>query len=157
ATSTWHMHNSRLSSRANLAPFFLACAMWLLVRTFGAARKRQPFLGLAIVAGAIYGLGFHTYIPYRLSPLLIAGVAVYFLLRARPEGWTAGFYKCAAIFATVALAVAAPLLIYFLQHPGALSARSSQVSVFNVANPVFAIANNVWLTVHMFFLNGDTN
>jgi 4-amino-4-deoxy-L-arabinose transferase-like glycosyltransferase len=149
ATSTWHLFNSRLSSRANLAPLFLICALHLLILGSRRARKGLPFERFILAAGVLCGLGFHTYLSYRVAPLLFAAVLIYY---ASPRSW-----KVAGIFLGTALVTAAPLLVYFAEHPTAAVARTSQVSVWSEANPLGAIAKNSWETAQMFFLHGDNN
>src|SRR5262245_27530320 len=67
ATSTWHLNFSRIGLRAISAPLFLVWSVYLLV--LGLRRKSMPMLA---AAGVVYGLGFHTYTAYRVTPLLIA-------------------------------------------------------------------------------------
>jgi hypothetical protein len=60
--SFWHVNFSRIGLRAIAAPCFLTWSMYLLL---GGVRKAR--LGLVLLAGAAYGLGFYTYIAYRLA------------------------------------------------------------------------------------------
>src|SRR5882724_4139238 len=74
ATSTWHLFNSRLTSRANAAPMFLALTLYLMFLTADRIRAGRPYLASALLAGVAYGLGFHTYTSFRLTPALIFAV-----------------------------------------------------------------------------------
>ena len=157
ATSFWHLVLSRLSVRAISAPCFLVWAVYFLVAAIGRLRQGKPYGGMMLTAGILYGLGFHTYIPYRASPVLIAGLFVYWFLQSRREGWTAAFGRACGVFLAAAFAAASPLLIYFMRHPAAFAERTSQVSVFATQHPVLEIANNALKTALMFFTAGDTN
>ena len=141
ATSFWHMLLSREAFRAVAAPCFLTWTVYLLL----AARRRPALLA---AAGIVYGLGFYTYLAYRATPLLL-------ILFLRREGW-----KRAALFATVAAVVAAPLAVYFAGHPGTFFSRTSQIAVWNSRPPAAAAAEalrNTWRTARMFFTHGDYN
>jgi hypothetical protein len=70
ATSFWHINFSRIAFRAILAPCSLVWSVYLLLRMIR-ARKLLVSSLLAISAGIIYGLGFYTYISFRITPLLI--------------------------------------------------------------------------------------
>ena len=157
ATSYWHLTFSRMALRANAAGFFLAWGLFLLV----AAVRRLPKGKLGVVmmalAGVAYGLGFHTYIAYRATPLLVAIMLVYYLRRARKENWGSTFWKGSAAFLAATLVVVLPLLVYFAQNPGTFFGRTAQVSVTNDSNPALSVAVNIWKTAMMFFVSGDTN
>jgi len=138
ATSFWHVLLSREAFRSIAAPCFLAWSVWLLL----AGARRPRWLALA---GAVYGLGFYTYLAYRATPLLLA-------LLLRRVGW-----RRAALFVAVAAVVAAPLAVYFAAHPGAFFGRAEQVSVWRSPHPAVETALNLWRTARMFFTRGDYN
>jgi 4-amino-4-deoxy-L-arabinose transferase-like glycosyltransferase len=142
ATSFWHMLLSREAFRAIAAPCFLTWAVYLLL-----AARRRPLL--AALAGAVYGLGFYTYIAYRATPLLVA-------LLLRRASW-----KRAGVFVAAAALVAAPLAVYFATHPGTFFGRTSQVSVWRTQGSASQAAVeavlNTWRTARMFFTKGDYN
>ena len=66
ATSFWHVNFSRIDFRAILVPFVLVFLFYFLFRGF----RTRKFLDFAI-AGLFFGLGFHTYISFRVAALLI--------------------------------------------------------------------------------------
>ena len=142
ATSFWHLNFSRISLRGILAPCLLAWAIYLLL--VGIRRSRWWLVALA---GVVYGLGFYTYMAYRVTPLLIALV-----LLARKPGW-----RAAGAFAAPAVVVAIPLLIYFVEHPGTFWGRAAQVSVFAGPHPAREIVLNAWRTGRMLLTRGDHN
>ncbi len=142
ATSFWHMLLSREALRAIAAPCFLVWSLYLLL----AARRRTIVL---VLAGVVYGLGFYTYIAYRVTPLLMA-------LVLRRVGW-----KRAAQFVGAAVLTAAPLAVYFASHPGTLMGRTAELAVWSAgraaSQAAAATALNVWRTGRMLFTHGDYN
>ncbi|MDP3934611.1 MAG: glycosyltransferase family 39 protein [Candidatus Giovannonibacteria bacterium] len=65
ATSFWHINFSRMGFRAIMAPFFLVWAFNFLF--LGMRKLKQPFF---VLAGLFFGLGAHSYIAYRVAPLI---------------------------------------------------------------------------------------
>src|SRR3989338_8630938 len=65
ATSFWHIMFSRIGFRAIMAPFFFVWSFYFLF--LGARKLKQS---LFILAGLLFGLGFHSYIAYRIAPLI---------------------------------------------------------------------------------------
>jgi 4-amino-4-deoxy-L-arabinose transferase-like glycosyltransferase len=162
ATSYWHVTFSRMALRANAAGFFLAWGLFLLVAAVrrlreGKLREGKPAIAMMTLAGVVYGLGFHTYIAYRATPLLVAIMLVYYLRQARREGWAGAFWKGSMAFIAAALVTVLPLLVYFAQNPGTFFGRTAQVSVTNDPSPALTVAGNIWKTALMFFVSGDTN
>jgi 4-amino-4-deoxy-L-arabinose transferase-like glycosyltransferase len=71
ATSFWGIIFSRIGFRAILAPLALIFTLWLLIKAFRAgADKKRTALWYALAAGIVYGLGFYTYIAYRVTPIV---------------------------------------------------------------------------------------
>ncbi len=157
ATSFWHMNFSRMAFRAIAAPFFLAWGLYFLLAGVRRARARQPFTGMMLLAGLVYGLGFYTYIPYRITPVLAGGILIYYLIPARREKWLPAFWSASACFAAASALIAAPLAVYFLRHPGTFFGRVSQVSVLLAPQPLLELLRNAWRTARMFFVKGDPN
>jgi 4-amino-4-deoxy-L-arabinose transferase-like glycosyltransferase len=140
ATSFWHVNFSRMAFRTIAAPCFLAWSVYLLL-----AGMRRAKLWLVAAAGAVYGLGFYTYIAYRATPLLMA-----FLLW-RADG------RVRRIFCWVAAAFTAPLALYFVRHPETFWDRAGIISVLHNPHPALELLLNTWRTARMFFRRGDLN
>jgi uncharacterized membrane protein len=149
ATSFWGIIFSRIGFRAILAPLMLIGTLWLLIKAFRSDSKRATLI-YSILAGIIYGLGFYTYIAYRITPLLLLLFIPFF--RKMP-----GFWKRAALFIVVALIVAAPLGWYFATNPGSFFGRTAEISVTSAANPVHDLAVNLVKEALMFNFHGDDN
>lgn len=147
ATSFWHINFSRVGFRAILAPLCLTWAMYFLLRAIRGDKSRYCW---AATAGICYGLGFYTYIAFRITPLLLVVLIAFF--HKRPAFW-----KCGAAFAVVSFVVAAPLGWHYLRHPGDFLGRTAQISVLNSPDTMELVATNARDTALMFVLRGDTN
>jgi 4-amino-4-deoxy-L-arabinose transferase-like glycosyltransferase len=157
ATSYWHIDFSRISVRAISAPCFLVWALYVFFAAIRRARTQQSSLMLMALAGGVFGLGFHTYIAYRVTPLLIAILAGYYFWHSRRENWLRTYGKGLVLFTIAASIAVLPLAIYFLQHPADFSRRATEVSVASSAHPVQELVINAGKTLLMFFWRGDTN
>lgn len=149
ATSFWGIIFSRIGFRAILAPLALAWALWLLIKAFREGNKRAA-LWYAGIAGIIYGLGFYTYIAYRVTPILFLLFIPFF--RKFP-----GFWKRTALFIIVTVIVAAPIGWYFATTPGSFFGRTAEISVTSAASPVHDFAVNIVKEALMFNYHGDYN
>ena len=145
ATSVWHIIFSRIGFRAIMAPFFLIWAVYFLLRAMRTGSVRT-----AALSGAALALGAHTYIAYRVMPLLL----LCFVPRLRQH---AKRWKIAGNVVLVAALVAAPLLGYYAFHPADFLGRTGQLSVMSSPAPLRDFAKNVALTLGMFNVRGDGN
>ncbi|MGB7758739.1 MAG: hypothetical protein WBL61_02865 [Bryobacteraceae bacterium] len=149
ATGFWHVNFSRIGFRAILAPFCLVWASYFLFKLFRASATLDVWLW-GIGAGVVCGLGFYTYIAFRVAPLL-------FLLFVPWFGRTPGFAKRAFLFLITAVLVALPMALYCLRHPADFFGRVSQLSVFGSGKPIVALAKNAAKTAWMLNGRGDQN
>jgi len=138
AVGFWHVNFSRIGLRAISAPFFLTWAMVILI----AARKNRR-LSLCFAAGIFYGLGFHTYIAYRVTPLIF-GFAVISVLRN---------VRAAVAVVIGAIVAALPLILYFRARPADFVGRVSEVVPTSAAQ----ITRHAFLTFTMLIAHGDQN
>jgi len=160
ATSFWHINFSRIGFRAIMAPFFLVWGIYFLLKTFRQIKEQKSskfYILNSIFAGIFYGLGFYSYIAYRATPLLIFIILfLYWLknkeLQIRKKILISIFYF---LFST--LIVAAPLGLYFLNHPYDFFGRTSQISIFNSPTPLKDLGLNILKTIGMFNVAGDSN
>ncbi len=169
AVNFWHINFSRIGFRAIMAPAFLVWGLYLLLFTFrkyrewndvplaGDAPKRQKLriknAALSLFAGAVYGLGMHSYIAYRATPFI---VAVIFFLYALKIGWKS-MGKIAIWFVLGAIIVSLPLITYFIHNPQDFLGRTSEVSIFSSSSPLGELGMNTLKTVGMLFFVGDSN
>jgi len=155
STSTWHITFSRQGLRAILAPLLLLWSMWVMIYAFcefpklRTAPRSSNRWWYVVVAGFLYGLGFYTYIAYRITPLLVV------LLIASFSKRSTGFWGKMAVFLAVTLMTVWPLGWYFYSHPEAFVGRASQISIMNSPNPTRAFLTNLGKEALMFNLQGD--
>jgi len=157
ATSYWHLNFSRIAFRAIAAPFFLVWALYFLLLAFRRLRAGRGFALFSALAGALYGLGFHTYIAYRVTPVIMVLVLSFLFVEASHHGWVRRYWIAAGLFALSAAVALYPLGAYALRHPDMVTNRMDQVSVFKSASPAQDIAKNIWTTVGMLYWKGDGN
>lgn len=165
ATSFWHINFSRIGFRAIMAPMLLVWSIYLLIRSLSQNRNRLEIekskikntrnldFGTwisAILGGLLFGLGFHTYIAYRVMPLLLF-VVWYFFRREQ------SFWKIMAAFLAGAFIAGLPIGLYYLQNPEDFFGRTAQISIFNEKNPLVQLGLNILKTAGMFFFAGDYN
>lgn len=159
ATSFWHTLFSRIGFRAILAPFLLVWGLYFFWRG-----KNSLKLWNFAIGGAFLGLGFHTYIAYRMMPLVIVFALIAYwdaihkefhhdkYIHVRNE-LARGF----ALLMIVALIFAAPILIYFYGHQDDFLGRTSQISIFSDPHPLQSFLQNTGATLGMFNIYGDYN
>lgn len=150
ATSFWHLNFSRIGFRAISACMFGVWGFYLLWLALRRPRENKSNLWQAVLGGLIFGLGFHTYIAYRVTPLLLAVPLIFF----RKEK---GFWKTMTAFLGGAFVAGLPIGLYYLKNPGDFFGRTSQISIFNSGHPLADLALNTLKTLGMFFWHGDYN
>lgn len=146
ATSFWHINFSRIGFRAITASFFLVWALYFFLR----AGRSKSYILNSIFSGIFFGLGFYSYISYRVAPLLFLLFIPFF----RKEK---NFWKATGIFLIVTFVVALPIGWYYLKHPADFLGRTTQVSVASASNPLQDLALNTLKTVGMLNFKGDGN
>ena len=172
ATSFWHIIFSRMGFRAIMAPFLLVWSFYFLLlairlassprsptsRGSRTSSRARPDLLIAL-AGIMFGLGFHTYIAFRIAPLLALYPLWLFYKKYRDEKLKDGI--CApcliVLFIFMAIIAASPLLIYYGLHPADFLGRTSSISIFSAPEPLGQFSENVLKTVQMFNFFGDFN
>jgi len=155
ATSFWHIVFSRIGLRAASSGFFLVWAVYLLVDGMSRARDGAACRGRMIAAGVVYGLGFHTYLAYRVTPALVLPILVYYFVEARKAGRLAAWRNAVALYAGAAALVVAPLALYFARDPEALMHRTAEVSVLRAPRPFLEVLINIRRMTQMIFFRGD--
>lgn len=143
ALSYWHLHFSRFGIRAILFPLVVVGVVGVWARV--ADRGRNEVLLLAL----LLGLAFYAHPAGRGLIALPLVDAVYRWLRwrdVRP-------IKVLAAATAGALLVAAPLLIYWWQHPWLFTSHAGEVSVLGQGTA--AVVRNAFKVAGMFNLAGD--
>ncbi len=150
ATSTWHIYFSRMGFRAILAPLLMVWALYLFLASLRRAGSGDSWLGIAVAGGAVFGLGFYSYIAFRVMPLVFLA----FLPWRRTE---AAFWRVTGAFVLSTFVVALPIGVFYVSNPDAFVGRSSEVSVFAGERPITTFVSNIGKTLGMLFVNGDEN
>lgn len=125
ATSYWALNFSRIGFRAIMVPAILSWSFFFFFRGLRTQRKL-----LFLWAGLLFGLGLHTYIAFRIAPLII--IITLPALMLSYERFIRRFWKHALVFTLGALITAAPMLYdFFVSHPEDFESRSSHISVLS--------------------------
>lgn len=178
ATGFWHLDFSRMSFRAILAPLFLTASLYFFFRASdepaaNATGKRHALISAA-VGGLLFGLGFHSYIAFRIAPLLAAFVFAGEMARKRsvetghapslrqepprsPALRSVISLQIIALWLVAAIVTSLPMALYFARHPQQFLQRAQAVSVFQAPHPARTLASVALHTAAMFNLRGDCN
>lgn len=154
----WHVMFSRIGFRATMAPFFLTAALWALYYIYNRieSASHTRLVITSVIGGIFFGLGFYSYIAYRVAPLLL--IPVFILLYKKAKTTKDSCILCLpALFLFITFVVALPIGIYFLNHPGDFFGRTSQISIFSNPHPGKLFLENVGKTIQMFYFVGDLN
>ena len=159
ATGFWHVNFSRIGFRAILAPMFAVWGFYELYK--GIETNRIWHWALA---GLMFGLGFYTYIAFRVLPLAILLVLAAYWLAMRTvfshDKYSFSRHQLAGGMAAmigVGILVSLPLAFYFIGHPADFIGRTSQISVFSSPNPALTVVVNTIKSLGMLFTTGDFN
>jgi 4-amino-4-deoxy-L-arabinose transferase-like glycosyltransferase len=155
ATSFWAINFSRIGFRAIMTPLILSFSFYFFFRGLR-TRKFVDFLW----SGLFFGLGLHTYIAFRLAPLIIILILPALILSY--ENFLRRYWKHGMMFVFGAFIAAAPMFYYFfIEHPGSFASRSSAVSVFspeiNHGDLLGTLAKTVTLSLIKYNFWGDQN
>ena len=165
AISFWHVNFSRIGFRAIMVPFFLVWGLYFLFKALNATpiprlhtddpdKKHKLFAnGYFLVAGLFFGLGFHTYIAFRVAPLIILPIFIIWIIKNRPRLKLAPWI----IFVIFALIAAAPLLYYYAKNPADFMGRAGQVSIFATGSVAKTLIQSTIKTLGQFVAVGDYN
>jgi 4-amino-4-deoxy-L-arabinose transferase-like glycosyltransferase len=166
--SFWHLNFSRIAFRAIMVPLVLAWGVYLLFRARRSLlnnRSKTNRAGLLfLLAGAVFGLGFHTYIAFRIAPaVFILWFLLALLLRPQVKGEAKKIFIAGLIFLGGFLLTLSPMVFYFAKHPEHLGARQNDNSISvmdprnNQGHLVLSVAKTFGQTMGQFFIKGDQN
>ena len=156
----WHLALSRVGFRATLVGlvvvWFLVLLLVALRRDRGSAeagRWRWRRYAWWAAAGAVFGLGLHTYPAFRGAGLIVlVAIAGSYRSIGNRRDWALGW----AAFAVGGLVTAGPMLVHFLQYPEHLRSRQ-ELAVWNTSDPWATWLSGVKETALMFTGPGDCN
>jgi hypothetical protein len=155
AFSYWAINFSRIGFRAIMVPLILTFAFYFIFRGLR-TKKYSDF----IIGGLIYGLGIHTYIAFRVSPLVLI-VLLAALIMTR-KNFVREYWKLVFVFAVAMFLTAAPMLLdFFVWHPEHYTSRTSEVSVLNPnvnhGHLFRVLTKTIGLSIQKYFAMGDLN
>ena len=152
AVSFWPVNFSRIGFRAIMLPFVLVWTFYFLWKGF-----IDKKVGWVALAGLVYGIGFHTYISWRVSPLLIVLIFIMLLFIKHRVFDKKFVFKSLFVFGIGAIITMSPLLLYYVRQPADFLGRAVQVSIFNSPSPAQALTESIVKTLGMFNIYGDGN
>ncbi len=152
ASSFWHINFSRIGFRAIMVPF---CLVWCFYFIILAWQKRK--IWPALISGIFFGIGFHTYIAFRFTPLLALIPIIYYFFQSKKSGDLKIYFKILIGWLSITFIIALPIGLYFLNNPGDFLGRSNQVSIFDSNNPILELGTSIAKTAVMFNFYGDGN
>ena len=124
AMNHWHVHFSRTGFHYMQAVFAGTLFVYLMLRAIDTRRAANWLL-----AGFAVGLGFEVYYGARIAPVIGAVYLVHQAVRDRAfftKHWSGVLAMCGG-----ALLFAAPVIVFFVQHPDTFLNRTNGVSVTN--------------------------
>lgn len=159
AVSFWHVLFSRIGFRAIMAPLFTVFAFYFLFKGLA-----QPKYRYFIYSGIFWGLGFYTYIAFRIMPLALILIILAYWLSIKKnfeyekyEHAKTHLVKSLVLLLISTIIISLPLGVYFLFHQQDFLGRLGQVSVLNDKNIVSSTILNGLKTLGMFNFFGDQN
>lgn len=155
AFSYWAINFSRIGFRAIMVPFILTFTFYFVFKGLR-TKKYHDF----IIAGLIYGLGLHTYIAFRVSPLIF--IALFISLIITRQNFIKQYWKHVFVFAIAMFITATPMLLdFFYWNPQHYASRTSAISVLNPevnqGHILPIVAKTLGLSVQKYFAMGDLN
>ncbi|MFH0852471.1 MAG: hypothetical protein V1845_02630 [bacterium] len=164
AVSFWHVNFSRIGFRAVMVPFFLVWSLYFLFKASNSTpiqeistndTKKNPLIPyfLFLVSGLLFGLGFHTYIAFRVAPLVLVPIFIFDMIKNWPRVKLGRWF----IFAFGIILAVSPLAYYYLNNPADFMGRAGQVSIFASASPIKALFDATLKTLGQFVFRGDYN
>lgn len=169
ATSFYHLNFSRIAFRAIMVPFLLTWSFYFFIKGFYFIKEHtinKSGLIKRILNGALFsffmsglltGIGLHTYIAYRVVPLIF--IIILFISLIIYKKFLANYWKAILVFLVGAIITAGPILFYFQQNPATFTGRTDAVSIFNAPDMTINEAFIKSLSLHLqsFFFIGDGN
>ena len=122
AVSQWHVTLSRWGWDAILTSFLQIVSHWLLIRSMNSGRKFH-----LILSGALMGVCLYTHITSWIA----LSIALSYLTFRAIRNWRVypGSFRDFGYFVLPCLLVFAPLGIHYVNHPGDLVVRASEVNL----------------------------
>lgn len=154
ATLRWHITFSRVAIEPILVPLFMATILWALL-----AALRTGYMMAWLGLGAALGLSVYTYPAAWLILPMMAAFLLYLLIVAPQQ--LIQHSRGLGLAVLMAAACAAPLALFFVQHPEMMLQRSGQVIIIRPDQPLQetagVLAGNLLKALGMFSVAGDAD
>lgn len=152
--SFWHLVFSRTAYRAIMVPLIL---VWMFYFFMKGIRNKKYAPYFFAISGALLGLGFYTYIAFRIAPLILIIIGILLLL-TKERGFRISKQGLALFFLGLII-IALPISIYFFNHSAEFFSRLDSVSIFNAhgMDIVKALWKSLYNHLGAFFIHGDNN
>lgn len=160
--SSYAVTLSRTAFRAGTIPLLTTLTLLFLVKTFQEKNKTAKIRS-GVAAGICFGLGFYTYISFRMMIplLLVLGLLLIYANRHKLKRAAKPYIRPACALAASFAGAFAWLGYYFLTHPGSFVGRAGQVSIFskdlNGGDALGTFLEVFQKTILGFFTAGDAN
>jgi len=155
STSFWHLAFSRTAYRAIMVPLVLVWMFYFFTRALDEKGWKKFFCFVAV--GLLLGAGFHTYIAFRVVPLIFLILAAAFTITQK--NFLRKNWKAISLIAIVTLIAAVPMLNYYAGHYKEFLDRTLAVSVASAQKmtPLQAFGRSLGSHLNAFFVYGDGN
>lgn len=154
ATAFWAINFSRIAFRAVLMPAVMVFSFYFLMRGL----RTRKWIDFA-AGGFIFGLGLHTYIAFRIAPLILIVMFVAFILSR--ERFLREYWKLILIFVVFTSLSVSPMLYTFYVHPEYITSRTGEVSILNPevnhGHLVMTFLKSLGLSLAKYTFWGDQN
>jgi 4-amino-4-deoxy-L-arabinose transferase-like glycosyltransferase len=124
AVSFWSINFGRISFRANMLPFALVFSFYFLFRGI----RTRKWLDFAI-SGLLFGMGAHTYIAWRIAPLILFVLLAVFVLSRK--NFIKEYWKHALVFILLFFITTLPIVYALYANPTYLHAPVDDISIFS--------------------------
>ncbi|HHX58158.1 MAG TPA: hypothetical protein GX706_00080 [Candidatus Moranbacteria bacterium] len=162
-SSFWHLNFSRISFHAIMIP---ALIIWTLYFFFSGIEKNKlkyvqktnaSSLKYFLFSGLILGLGLHSYISFRVAPLIFLCLAICLFLFTK-NFWR-NYRQPILAFLLGALITAGPLLLHFFQNPDNFTGRTDAISISKnpEAGALISLTKSASFHLSSLLFAGDPN
>ena len=159
AVSYWPVILGRDGFRANLVPVFTVLFLYLATLAWQERNRTREIL-YTFFSGVALGLGFYSYISYRMIVVFV--LLFFFLILLSAPSKRKNKLKTYLLSGGLGFVLSfAPLAYFFLKNPSYIMGRASQVSIFNpdlnhghLIQTLFAVLGK---TIWGFIGQGDAN
>lgn len=154
AVSFWPLNFSRIAFRAIMLPAVLVFSSYFIWKGMRTKKITLFFLG-----GLVFGIGLHTYIAFRIAPVILVIALISFWINKK--GFWKNYWKHILVFILGTFLTALPMLYTLWVHPEFLESRSASISILspevNQGNLIKTFLRSFSLSLVKYNFWGDQN